>query len=236
MAIWNPNEKSLFIHIPKSAGTSIVTWLKKSTWEEKVISHSNYAQVIKEDPRLKDAFSFAVVRNPWARLVSHYKFHCKTYEDKIDRLLGFGKNIYKKNLLKDVANPRKRSHKYNRLLHSAMCLWTLDKGFKNYVMDDSVNDLVNGTNKWFDMRWTSQSEWINSNTKILKYENLQNDFKFIQQKFKRNDPLPYINRTNKLGRHKQERDTSYRSWYDDELLELTTKKFKRDCDVFEYKF
>ena len=76
----------IFVHVPKSGGTSIGTWLGGTQF----IGHPTL-ETLKEHAEDRDQFTFAVVRNPWDRAVSgwHYLFHkpdketiFQTYIDK----------------------------------------------------------------------------------------------------------------------------------------------------------
>ena len=68
----------LFIHIPKSAGTSVVNVLENSTGGQKIFSidtHSTFNVFKKNYPDLvQDKKVFCIVRNPFCRFVSIYRF------------------------------------------------------------------------------------------------------------------------------------------------------------------
>lgn len=69
---WNRQNRAFFIHIPKNAGTSIATLLGL---QRPADYHAPAIAFRSADRRLYDqSFSFAVVRNPWDRLVSAYHF------------------------------------------------------------------------------------------------------------------------------------------------------------------
>ncbi|ELR97924.1 sulfotransferase family 2 domain-containing protein [Gloeocapsa sp. PCC 73106] len=74
--VYNHKYKCIFVHIPKTAGTS----LGKTIFEDRdpSVSHSDafYYQVF--DTKLfKEYFKFTFVRNPWDRLVSSYNYFKK---------------------------------------------------------------------------------------------------------------------------------------------------------------
>jgi hypothetical protein len=66
--------KGLFVHIPRTGGTSVKDLCKFRL--HKVDSHLTYTEIVEKLKREGKAFdfSFAVVRNPWARLVSAYEY------------------------------------------------------------------------------------------------------------------------------------------------------------------
>lgn len=72
-----PNHNLLFIHVPKTGGTSISTKLTDTLKnEERLTPHAtlqDWAQQLGKNV-LKEQFSFAVVRNPWDRMVSWYGY------------------------------------------------------------------------------------------------------------------------------------------------------------------
>lgn len=63
--------KFIFIHVPKTAGTAII----KTLFNQKSTGHyyfQNYRSYDKQ--KSEEFFSFAIVRNPWDRMVSSYMF------------------------------------------------------------------------------------------------------------------------------------------------------------------
>ncbi|MCG5514332.1 sulfotransferase family 2 domain-containing protein [Ectothiorhodospira shaposhnikovii] len=63
-------EKVVFVHVPKAAGTSINKALYGRT-----IGHYTAVEIRSRFPRLYSrSFVFSVVRNPWDRLLSAYRF------------------------------------------------------------------------------------------------------------------------------------------------------------------
>lgn len=75
-----------FIHIPKTGGTSIKKWL--CDFPETIryqTYHPKGSDLIQKHPDI--SYMFTVVRNPWARLVSQYKFLLK-HKDRIGPKIG----------------------------------------------------------------------------------------------------------------------------------------------------
>ena len=74
------SKKLIFIHVPKSAGTSVKISLKKFTKEQifpgiKNFTHQSFSQIVNINKTIThNRTSFAVVRNPYERFVSIYRF------------------------------------------------------------------------------------------------------------------------------------------------------------------
>jgi hypothetical protein len=80
------NKKILFIHVPKTGGSTIRSILKKKYPSAKIISnpweHSSINDYIKEGYNIDDYFKFAFVRNPWDRLLSNYFFRIQRLQSE----------------------------------------------------------------------------------------------------------------------------------------------------------
>ena len=82
----NHNHKFVFIHVPKTGGTSIEHRIDidihnsdnkfiLNGWDEnlgKWLHHLTFEEVITSFPHLSDYFYFAFVRNPWDRCISSF--------------------------------------------------------------------------------------------------------------------------------------------------------------------
>ena len=81
------DHKTIFVHIPKNAGTSIETFFKKDTYvfDERMFNRHDTIKDIKWKLECNDKFrnskeydkwkKFAIVRNPYDRMVSWYFFY-----------------------------------------------------------------------------------------------------------------------------------------------------------------
>lgn len=75
-----PNGSFVFIHINKCAGTSVGKALGLPKKQ-----HLTALEVIAEigEPAWREAFKFTIVRNPWDKVVSHYKHRIKTNQTRM---------------------------------------------------------------------------------------------------------------------------------------------------------
>ena len=80
-------DKVLFVHIPKTAGSSISKILNEKNldnWKREWPRHHDPYSYLKEANLIDDSvFSFAVVRNPYTRTYSCYKQYNKTNQTNI---------------------------------------------------------------------------------------------------------------------------------------------------------
>ena len=176
------NKQLLFLHIPKTAGTSIIDWLDRHTnvsWKSKIGMHNSFETL--DAVSSKQYSSFTVVRNPWDRIVSNYVF----LEPRFRKFLGtFEEFIHK---LKDP------------------CFSLGEPRF-----------------------FRPQTEWITLPIDhILKYENLSQDFKIIQDYVGKYEPLPILNTTE----HKR-----YQDYFNDTTKKIIEEVYKSDIEKFDYTF
>ena len=86
MATLVKNLNLVFIHIPKNGGTSVSRWLRDNLGGEKgSIKHSGIQHIYQDWHDIVAPKTFAIVRNPWARMVSLYHFSGIKCKQKIDK-------------------------------------------------------------------------------------------------------------------------------------------------------
>jgi len=84
---------------------------------------------------------------------------------------------------------------------------------KHYKFIENIQD---PTERWIDF--------------IGRFENINDDWKIVCEKIGINEPLPYANK----NQNKPKAD--YRTYYNDETIEIVRKKFERDIELFDYSF
>lgn len=185
------NNKFIFIHINKTAGSSIESSLKdyglkkipvnKSDFpHSQHFNYSDYEKYLGED--LLEYHKFTVVRNPWDRVVSYF------FNGAITNGLNFNE-------------------------------WIIDR-YKNYNFVD-YNRMYQPCISWLDLKNLNQ---IN----ILKFENLDKDFKNLCNILNINVSLKKINTNNSR--------TKYQDYYNEQTKNIIFNFFKEDIKYFNYEF
>lgn len=212
----------IFIHIPKTGGSSVDLALRKSqnfvknTLPNNKFSPFNIIRKIKglEKPdqhstalliknvigekRWNNSFSFAFVRNPWDLMVSSYQY------------------------LKDF--PRVPKTK----LSAEICLRVKAmKDFTEYIKSDLGQSRIT-----FELG--NLSNWVcDKNQKIIvnfvgKLENIEDDWNYIcQETGLISVPLPHQNKSNRR---------KYQDYYNEETKDIIAKRFEWSINQFNYTF
>lgn len=168
----------IFTHIPKNAGTSIRQWLM-----EHVPDAQEMPRTLKHDTPHhvhghSDYTYFAVVRNPYDRLLSQYNFHVERYQSYL-------------------ANKRELKAKTRKKFQDTYA--ELQKGLSHWLEMDYP--MADRKSKWYDYRWCPQSVWTNERTHVLLYENLTEDFRWVQERVAVDAPLETLNSTSVNNDH-----------------------------------
>lgn len=152
-----------FVQISKNAGTSIGNWL--------IDHHSPVVETWYNHPKaseLPGEFKFAVVRNPWDRLVSLYSF-LKNWTSPVP------------------GTPESESAR----IRNGLCI------LNNYTEFPDFNTWIVDLHEFRMLQWlwwgplTNQTEWLDTKVDlVLYYENIVEDFKQIQDLLGNTNPLP----------------------------------------------
>tara|TARA_R100000008_G_scaffold48895_1_gene29093 strand:- start:4858 stop:5589 length:732 start_codon:yes stop_codon:yes gene_type:complete len=239
------NIKAVYIHIPKTGGTSFKKVFKPFINDCVVTEQSN---IIKEQSNFgyndllvlnfkksdalrkkealgeeawDNAFKFAIVRNPWDRYVSNWKWLTrkeKLFPKKGWRARGWhgmDGEITFEDFVKqmDVCYLNlKRLHGYQ---HDK---WHLRNQIE-HIVDYDGNIIIDH---------------------IGRFENLQEEYKFICDKIQLPEiQLPYLNHFGHYSAEVKVHDPKkihYSTYYNDELVEIVSKRCKEDIVKFDYKF
>jgi len=154
-----------FVHIPRSAGTSIGHWLKANKGSSSYQEWYNHPTLEEMQPT---GTTFTVVRNPWDRIVSLYHF------SKNVKVQGYPNisNEWAQNYINQL-NGFTEWPEFN--------LWV--ENLENFKMPEIFP---------FSML-TPQTHWADKVNIVLHYENLAEEFAKIQQLLGCYGPLPKDN-------------------------------------------
>jgi hypothetical protein len=197
--------KIAFIHIPKCAGTSVNKWLEQFQIPERISAHPTL-ESLKRTREID--FSFTIVRNPWDRLVSFYHF-TKNIRDPQGILIQHG---ITNQMLQDMFY---QCNGYS--VWPSFDQWLRD--LHNFKKPEIMKD--------FPTPMTQQHQWVNGLDVVLRVENLEHDFRQIQEKFNCSTPLPLENTST---------HTSYQDYYTAETKDLVANWFADDIKLLGYEF
>jgi len=225
--------KCIFIHIPKVAGTSLISLLddasKVTKNEEKVIPfesdfnkfeppapHFRAIDYIKygyiEEDKFSSYFKFTFVRNPWDRIVSEYKYR---------------------------RHPAKYDFKTFLFNHFPEPSWTDEYCHVipqyDFIYDKDDQCLVDFVGKFENLK-----NDFDQVCRLLKLSNMKLPHKNKSLSFFRRDmSLYHILKTIKDALSiNQTRNTfsNYTEYYDEETIEWVAQIYKKDILVFDYEF
>lgn len=89
------NKNFLFVHVPKTGGSSILDKLNQSMWKKSLFAGHDPFFILEKNNDIKNAFSFCVVRDPYTRTFSYYE-HFKKQNSLECSFLDFLEIIKKK--------------------------------------------------------------------------------------------------------------------------------------------
>lgn len=206
---FTPDKKVLFIHIPKNAGTSI----KKALNITPIGGHYSCDYYQKTFPeKFNSAYKFTIVRNPWDRFVSCYEY-AKMEE-----------SFWHTNT--------NRKDAYFNFLHEDYNL--VNKYDFNEFIEKYYDCFMN--NKPFTKSpvWKAQTDFILSPDdkmmvdKIYYYNNLKELIFDLEEILNKKIVFPYINQTKK--------EKNYKIYYNNKSMNLISKIYKKEIDIFKFNF
>jgi hypothetical protein len=206
MSIYLPHNDTVFIHIPKTGGTSILRWMKDNfEYEDRGDKHLDYWQY--HEKYGHPVHHFACVRNPYARVLSWFHY---MGEQAQARLYAVQQGTLAEAEPWDEAAWR-----------------TYKRGFKIWVRE-AVNNPAG--RMWSAQNLLKpQADWFEKDTVdfVLRTESLNEDFKQVQDWLGCHAPLQHLNKSN----HEY-----YRDVYDFEMKLAIQRIFEKDLDTFKYTF
>jgi chondroitin 4-sulfotransferase 11 len=166
MSVYVTGEKNItFLHIPKTAGTSMIEWLITNKGKSQHDEWDTHPLLSTIHEHRTPNFTFTVVRNPWDRIVSMYFY-----------------------MRKIAFNPgRKQSSKWLKLNKITQENFPT---FQDWLYN--INNSIIPNDFWF-LGSTCQTTWIDRPVDlIIRYENLEKEFVKIQEVYNTRYPLPHL--------------------------------------------
>tara|TARA_B100000902_G_scaffold225937_1_gene214509 strand:+ start:5769 stop:6416 length:648 start_codon:yes stop_codon:yes gene_type:complete len=206
--------KYIFFHLPKNAGVSVSKMLigEENSLKIKKLSSFFFRKLFKT----KDNYYFSLKEKKIKFFNSHLP--CYEFEEII------GERVFSEYLkFAVIRNP------WSRMVSR----YSYSKKIDNYFKDFSFNEFVDYDLK-NNMHIINQYEFCtdkNNNfclDKIIKFENINEDFNEISQKF--------FNKKNMLSHLNRSTYTDYKEYYDNTTKDKIYKYNKRDIEFFEYEF
>ena len=204
----------LFIHIPKTAGTSI---------EEALFNYQEFEYLNEPHPILaqyktfldtelyNSLFKFSFVRNPWALQVSTWKYYVRN--NNIDLSFSEYINIKFNGSILDIKSKVRGDFDSDEQRNScATVAFYMNRLPQYYFLIDEHGNI--------DMDF------------IGALETIQEDFDYIVDKLQLEDCfLPYVNRS-----ENDEGKKTYMDYYDETTKQIVADRFKTEINLYGYEF
>jgi len=213
--------KTIFIHIQKTGGSSIQRLFEQLDSElvtkipidptKKRPKHcfASDIEAIVGTEMFSDYTKFCVVRNPFDRLVSWYwMLKLRSFEEENPEIV------------------ETEGSKVNFSLIEA-----LNRNASNF--DEFINLSRKHKKGLFERFFVNQLDYISNDDivivdRILKFENLANDFSRFAKDLKIQGQLPHMNKT--------PRKSGFQTYYNETSRQAIAERFQRDLDYFNYTF
>lgn len=201
----NHRHQCIYVHIPKTGGNS-VNRVFGVDWED----HKDLGRYAAELPPETFAayFKFAIVRNPWERLLSDYNYQVKKSRPAASKLFVFAPDGARRDFAAWARAVLSDPHRYDP------SAW-----------GGAVSARLH--------RWSPQLDWISVEgrlavDRVLRLESLARDFRRVADQLGlKTRRLPHRNR--RLHWH-------YSWYYDDETRALVADYYAKDIAAFGYAF
>lgn len=195
-------KKATFIHIPKNGTSSICQWLHENAecYEVKR-RHDSATELRKKYGDL--GWTFCTVRNPWDRLVSIYHYNIQEPMNRIE-------------IIKNYPGAHPKTHKSRwQIDYNQKLIDKIEKTFDEFVLNGSWKDQC------------LQQDLHQGVDCVMKLENINEEFKVVQELVGSFAPLPKKN----ISKH-----LSYRDLYTAKTKDMVYEFFKSDIKLYGYEF
>ncbi len=209
-------KKCIFIHIPKTAGTSIEKMIQGEKYIKGWSSHQKINEY-KDDDKFHEYFKFSFVRNPYERILSVFNYYKNRGNNKDliyqpNKILDY---FYKKittTKIFDIDISKKIPHEFDEFCE----LYIKEKldFYGRNALDTQISFLSIDNNIEVDF--------------IGRFEKLQKDIEYIKD---------YLGIKASLGHQRKTKLRShYSSFYNDFTKQIIKEAYGEEIELFKYKF
>jgi hypothetical protein len=227
--MYSQKHNCIFVHQRKSAGTSIKTLFPDATGE---FNDGILDERWHQDPRVPQSFKFTVVRNPWDRFISGWKYNLSTrYRDFEEVLL----NLPKENLLENIFGRSSfpaRVHYSLEFAHrnvrrSSVALWNIVFRQSRKLPPNSGANYRHLTRQQFEtVAYEDGSLAVDA---VLFLESLDQGLSFLEAEIGIKPELLKSRKIRRMG-------DDYRQYFNERTLEIFNEKYCMDTKVWGYDF
>lgn len=222
--VYNQKYNFLFIHIQKNAGTAITQALLKIPGSEFIApAHMRLQDLTFRDDQMP--FIFAVIRNPWSRLVSWYEMMMRKGKhndfseyllscEDTNRFVTFSEYIRRTDVILETANNEVGN---TTLDETGSVSWDPGK-YEKSLGFNQLDYLTDRAGRFFCH-------------KLIFFENLERDWLALLTRLGMAEHLPLMQKnSNPVA-------VDYSSYYDNQDdIDWVEKLYKTDIDMFGYSF
>ena len=201
-------KKYIFICVAKVASSSINKILNHYLHPEPIFHHMSIQELENYylDLDINSFYKFAFVRNPWERFIS-------LYND-----MTFQRNGQKKLMNYSLLEKKKNSIFYKT------------KNFKEFAKSFESSNWIN------EAHFKPQFDFLSKNGELVmdfigRFENLNSDW----EKIKNDIGLNYLG---EIGHQRKSNKNlcNYKEFYDNETIDIVSRIYKKDIQIFNYDF
>ena len=214
------NKNVVFLHIPKTGGTSVEHLLKQNYDEEGYGRHYSLRRFEIKNKELNKCLVFTIVRNPFERIASTFKHFLVSTGSKRD---GF-----------------KYSGVAAGLSGFSIYVQNIKKYFNKELSIESFKAIDDEGKKVLDIQHIEKFDWwikLNDDSlftgyKFLRFESLNSDWEIFKSNLNIKEPLPHLNKQHLWANVLCPLD--YMDYYDKESFEIIKEIYSKEIEMFEY--
>lgn len=220
--IVNHKYKFLFVHIHKTAGSSIRNSLLRYVPESYFLGYDHsFIDVIPDPSIYKDYFKFCIVRNPYERLVSWYYSILNLRANNTLKTYITNNSINFSTFLDctDIVYETQHYSRYNKVI------------INNPLLENAPNLPYPKSLSFNQLDYISRDQQLAVDY-IGRFENLNLSWKHICDTLNIDVPLS----NDKVGNWRKEACSTYRDFYRSEDIIKAQKLYHKDINYFNYDF